>query len=189
MSNTKGSLTNFGKAGWGTILYCLFMFFFYVGMINDGTNVLAPAAAENIGVEPGTIIQWNGYAGMIAVIGFIIVGQINKKIGARATSAIFTILAGIMYIVCGNATSLPVYVIAMVLCATGMMSAGYIAGGTLVATWFPKRKGIVMGYTTMGHNFASAFYVAILTGLVAVFGSIKGGSVPILARSYPLSRI
>ncbi len=84
-------------------------------MINDGTNVLAPAAAENIGVEPGTIIQWNGYAGMIAVIGFIIVGQINKKIGARATSAIFTILAGIMYIVCGNATSLPVYVIAMVL--------------------------------------------------------------------------
>ena len=179
MSKTKGSLTNFGKAGWGTILYCLFMFFFYVGMINDGTNVLAPAAAENIGVEAGTIIQWNGYAGMIAVIGFIIVGQINKKIGARSTSAIFTVLAGVMYIVCGNATSLPVYVIAMALCATGMMSAGYIAGGTLVANWFPKRKGIVMGYTTMGHNFASAFYVAILTGLVASFGSIKGGCIPI----------
>lgn len=179
MSNAKTSLTNFGKAGWGTILYCLFMFFFYVGMINDGTNVLAPAAAANIGVEPGTIIQWNGYAGMIAVAGFIIVGQINKKIGARATSAIFTILAGITYIICGNATTLPVYVIAMTLCATGMMSAGYIAGGTLVAAWFPKRKGIVMGYTTMGHNFASAFYVAILTGLVSAFGSIKGGCIPI----------
>lgn len=179
MNKTKTSLTNFGKAGWGTILYCLFMFFFYVGMINDGTNVLAPAAAANIGVEPGTIIQWNGYAGMIAVAGFIIVGQINKKIGARATSAIFTILAGITYIICGNATTLPVYVIAMTLCATGMMSAGYIAGGTLVAAWFPKRKGIVMGYTTMGHNFASAFYVAILTGLVSVFGSIKGGCIPI----------
>ena len=112
------------------------------------------AAAANIGVEPGTIIQWNGYVGMIAVAGFIIVGQINKKIGARATSAIFTILAGITYIICGNATTLPVYVIAMTLCATGMMSAGYIAGGTLVVVaWFPKRKGIVMGYTTMGHNF------------------------------------
>lgn len=179
MKQTKTSLFSFGKAGWGTILYCLFMFFFYVGMINDGTNVLAPAAAENIGVEPGTIIQWNGYAGMIAVVGFVIVGQINKIIGARSTSAIFTILAGITYIICGNATSLPVYVIAMTLCATGMMSAGYIAGGTLVAAWFPKRKGIVMGYTTMGHNFASAFYVAILTGLVASFGSIKDGCIPI----------
>ena len=75
----KNSVINFGVAGWGTILYCLFMFFFYVGMINDGTNVLAPAAAQNIGVSPGTVIQANGYAGMIAVIGFIIVGQINKK--------------------------------------------------------------------------------------------------------------
>jgi OFA family oxalate/formate antiporter-like MFS transporter len=81
--------------------------------------------------------------------------------------------------VCGNATTLPVYVVGMIFCATGIMSSGYIAGGTLVATWFPKTKGIVMGYTTMGHNFASAFYVAILTGLVAAFGGISGGSIPI----------
>ena len=179
MAKDKQSLTNFGKAGWGTILYCLLMFFFYVGMINDGTNVLAPAAAENIGVEPGTIIQTNGYAGMLSVLGFIIVGQINRRIGPRFTSGIFTILAGVMYILCGNATTLPVYFIAMTLCATGMMSAGYVAGGTLVANWFPKKKGIVMGYTTMGHNLASAFYVAILTGLVALFGSINTASIPV----------
>lgn len=179
MNKEKDSVVNFGAAGWGTIIYCLLMFFFYVGMINDGTNVLAPAAAANIGVTPGTIIQTNGYAGMIAVVGFIIVGQINKKIGARATSAIFTVIAGFSYIGCGNATTLSMYLIFMILCATGMMSAGYIAGGTLVANWFPKKKGIVMGYTTMGHNFASAFYVAILTGLVGVFGSFGKGCVPI----------
>ena len=179
MSNSKQSLSNFGKAGWGTILYCLLMFFFYVGMINDGTNVLAPTAAENIGVEPGTVIQMNGYAGMLAVLGFIIVGQINNKIGPRLTSGIFTIISGLAYIVCGNATSLAVYFVAMTICATGMMSAGYVAGGTLVANWFPKKKGIVMGYTTMGHNLASAFYVAILTGLVAALGSINTASIPI----------
>ena len=179
MANSKQSLSNFGKAGWGTILYCLLMFFFYVGMINDGTNVLAPTAAENIGVEPGTVIQMNGYAGMLAVLGFIIVGQINNKIGPRLTSGIFTIISGIAYIICGNATSLAVYFIAMTICATGMMSAGYVAGGTLVANWFPKKKGIVMGYTTMGHNLASAFYVAILTGLVAALGSINTASIPI----------
>ena len=42
-----------------------------------------------------------------------------------------------------------------------------------------RRERALSWVTTMGHNFASAFYVAILTGLVAVFGSIKGGSVPI----------
>ena len=160
----------------GTILYCLLMFFLYVGMINDGTNVLAPAAAANCGVEPGTIITMNGYAGMIAVIGFIIAGQINKKIGPRLTSAICLIISGVTYIGCGNATSVMFYTVCMTLCATGMMSAGYVAGGTLVANWFPKKKGIVMGYTTMGHNFASAFYVAIMTGLIATMGSMNKAS-------------
>lgn len=174
MAKEKQSMNNFG-IGWGTILYCLLMFFLYVGMINDGTNVLAPAAA-NCGVEPGTIITMNGYAGMIAVIGFIIAGQINKKIGPRLTSAICLIISGVTYIGCGNATSVMLYTVCMTLCATGMMSAGYVAGGTLVANWFPKKKGIVMGYTTMGHNFASAFYVAIMTGLIATMGSMNKAS-------------
>lgn len=175
MAKEKQSMNNFG-IGWGTILYCLLMFFLYVGMINDGTNVLAPAAAANCGVEPGTIITMNGYAGMIAVIGFIIAGQINKKIGPRLTSAICLIISGVTYIGCGNATSVMFYTVCMTLCATGMMSAGYVAGGTLVANWFPKKKGIVMGYTTMGHNFASAFYVAIMTGLIATMGSMTKAS-------------
>ena len=175
MAKEKQSMNNFG-IGWGTILYCLLMFFLYVGMINDGTNVLAPAAAANCGVEPGTIITMNGYAGMIAVIGFIIAGQINKKIGPRLTSAICLIISGVTYIGCGNATSVMFYTVCMTLCATGMMSAGYVAGGTLVANRFPKKKGIVMGYTTMGHNFASAFYVAIMTGLIATMGSMNKAS-------------
>ena len=175
MAKEKQSMNNFG-IGWGTILYCLLMFFLYLGMINDGTNVLAPAAAANCGVEPGTIITMNGYAGMIAVIGFIIAGQINKKIGPRLTSAICLIISGVTYIGCGNATSVMFYTVCMTLCATGMMSAGYVAGGTLVANWFPKKKGIVMGYTTMGHNFASAFYVAIMTGLIATMGSMNKAS-------------
>ena len=175
MAKEKQSMNNYG-IGWGTILYCLLMFFLYVGMSNDGTNVLAPAAAANCGVEPGTIITMNGYAGMIAVIGFIIAGQINKKIGPRLTSAICLIISGVTYIGCGNATSVMFYTVCMTLCATGMMSAGYVAGGTLVANWFPKKKGIVMGYTTMGHNFASAFYVAIMTGLIATMGSMNKAS-------------
>lgn len=61
------------------------------------------------------------------------------------------------------------------------MSAGYVAGGTLVANWFPKKKGIVMGYTTMGHNLASAFYVQLVSILIGptVLKNIGMGVVPI----------
>ena len=33
----KNELFNFGK-GWGTIIFCLLMFWFYAGMVNDSSN-------------------------------------------------------------------------------------------------------------------------------------------------------
>lgn len=47
----KNELFNFGK-GWGTIIFCLLMFWFYAGMVNDSSNVVAPAVAENLAFLP-----------------------------------------------------------------------------------------------------------------------------------------
>lgn len=174
----KNSVINFGRPGWGVIFYCMAMFWFYVGFVNDGSNITAPAVARRLGMQPGTILNMNSIAGIIGVLLFIIIGQINNKIGARKTSGIFTIIAGVGYICIGNASSLLVYTAAMSCVVGGIMSAGYIAGGTLVTQWFPKKKGVVMGYTTMGHNLASAFYVPFITVLVNTFGVEKGVIVP-----------
>ena len=59
-------------------------------------------------------------------------------------------------------------------CGT-IMSAGYLCGGVLVANWFPKKKGIVMGYTTMGHNLATAAFVPLIVFLVGKLGVHKAG--------------
>lgn len=179
--DNKNSVVNFGKYGWLTIIYCLLMFWFYVGFVNDGSNITAPAVAGKLGVLPGTVLNINSIAGIVGVGFFIVIGQINRKTGARLASGIFTITAGIGYIVMGNATSLVLYGIAMCFVVGGIMSAGYIAGGTLVAQWFPKKKGVVMGYTTMGHNLASAFYVPLITWLVERFGIGKGVMPPAIA--------
>ena len=177
----KNSLFRFGAWGWLTIIYCLLMFFLYVGMCNDGSNITAPAVAAALGVENGLIMNMNSIAGLVGVVFFIIIGQVNRKIGPRKTSGICNIIAGIAYILACNAPSVPLYCAAMCFVYGGIMSAGYVAGGTLVAAWFPKKKGIVMGYTTMGHNLSSAFYVQIVSILIApsVFGSIHMGVIPV----------
>ena len=92
----KSSVVNFG-AGWVVIIYCLLMFFLYVGMCNDGANITAPNVANRLGVENGTIMNMNSLAGLVGVVFFIIVGQINRKIGARLTSGICCIVSGIAY--------------------------------------------------------------------------------------------
>lgn len=162
----KNSVVNFG-AGWVVIIYCLLMFFLYVGMCNDGANITAPNVEHRLELERGTIITMNSIAGLVGVIFFIIVGQINRKLGARITSGICCIVAGITYILAMRAPNVPLYTVFMCFVFGGIMSAGYLPGGTLVATWFPKKKGVVMGYTTMGHNFASAFYVQLVAILIA----------------------
>ena len=162
----KNSVVNFG-AGWVVILYCLLMFFLYVGMCNDGANITAPNVEYLLGLKTGTIMNMNSLAGLVGVVFFVIAGQVNRKIGARLTSGICCIISGVAYILACNAPNVVLYTVAMCFVYGGIMSAGYVAGGTLVATWFPKKKGVVMGYTTMGHNLASAFYVQLVAILIA----------------------
>lgn len=176
-NGNKNSLFHFG-VGWVTIIYGLLMFWFYVGMCNDGSNITVPALAEKMGVARADLLNTNTIAGLVGVLFFIIMGQVNHKIGARLSSGICIVISGIGYIVLGNSTNVLMYTVAMCFVAGGIMSAGYIGGGGLVAQWFPKKKGIVMGYTTMGHNLASAFYVPLITYLVARSG-ITGGMLPI----------
>lgn len=174
----KSSVVNFGLHGWVTIFYCLLMFWLYAGMVNSGANVTAPAIAEKFGILSGTVLTMNTVAGVVGVIFFIIVGQVNRAIGARITSGVCMILAGIAYWGVGSAVNLAMYTICMCVVVGGVMSAGYISGGDLVTQWFPKKKGIVMGYTTMGHNLASVAFVPLITYLVGTMG-IGNGVLPI----------
>jgi OFA family oxalate/formate antiporter-like MFS transporter len=178
VKKTKTKLTGFGKEGWGIIIYCAAMFWFYVGMVNDGSNITAPAFAAKTGIDYSLVLSMGTIAGLVGFLFFIMFGQINIRIGSRKTSTICLLTAGIFYIVLGMANSLIVYAVALCVITGSVMSGGYIAGGTLVAKWFPKKKGIVMGYTTMGHNLASAFYVPMIAFLVNTLGLEKGVMVP-----------
>lgn len=174
----KTSIGGFGRDGWGIIIYCAAMFWFYVGMVNDGSNITAPAFAAKTGIEYSVVLSMGTVAGIVGFLFFILFGQINIKLGAKTTSAICMFLAGIFYVGLGMSNNIVMYAICLCVITGAVMSGGYIAGGTLVAKWFPKKKGIVMGYTTMGHNLASAFYVPMIAFLVNTMGIQKGVMVP-----------
>ena len=64
-NDNKTSVVNFG-VGWVVIIYCLLMFFLYVGMCNDGANITAPNVAHRLGLEQGDIMNMNSLAGIVA---------------------------------------------------------------------------------------------------------------------------
>ena len=179
--NKKNSLVDFGKAGWGVIIFCMAMFYFFVGFCTDGNNVSAPAAAAHLGVDAGTILVRNSYAGLIGVVFYIVMSQLARKIGAKKVAAICLIIAGISFYFIGNPPSLLGYTIAYTFLIGSSMSSGYVAGGALVAKWFPKKKGLVMGYTTAGLNIASATRVLLMTKLSGVMTFEKAVIIPCIA--------
>lgn len=179
--NKKNSLVDFGKAGWGVIIFCMAMFYFFVGFCTDGNNVSAPAAAAHLGVDAGTILVRNSYAGLIGIVFYIVMSQLARKIGAKKVAAICLIIAGISFYFIGNPPSLLGYTIAYTFLIGSSMSSGYVAGGALVAKWFPKKKGLVMGYTTAGLNIASATWVLLMTKLSGVMTFEKAVIIPCIA--------
>lgn len=166
---------NFSK-GWGIIVYCAAMFFFLIGFSIDGLNIVAPAFAAETGIEYSTVLSMSTVAGLIGLIAYIIISRLIIKIGPRLISGICLIGSGVSYIALGNAKTLAAYAVCLTLVTCFINGAAYIAGGALVAQWFPKKKGLANGFTTMGHNSGSAFYVPLISFLLATFGYAKGMS-------------
>lgn len=179
----RNSVVGFGFHGWFHIIYMLLMFWFYVGMINDGSNNIAGNIAERMlgnADLAGTVSTCNSVAGILGVFLFIVIGVINRKIGPRWMSGINCIIAGTAYIGVLNAPNTVIYTLMMTITCGTIMSAGYLCGGVIVANWFPKKKGIVMGYTTMGHNLATALFVPLILFLVGKLG-VSNACYPIAA--------
>ncbi len=77
----QNSVVAFGVHGWFHIIYMMLMFWFYVGMINDGSNNIAGKIAEHMlgsAKMAGTISTCNSIAGIIGVALFIVIGILNR---------------------------------------------------------------------------------------------------------------
>ena len=136
--------------GWGIILYQALMFFFLIGFSIDGLNIVAPAFAESTGIAYDQVLGVATWAGMIGVVAYILIARINVSVGPRLLSGVCLIGAGLSYIFLGHSTTLTTYFIALTLVTCFINGAAYIAGNTLIAQWFPKKKGLANGFTTMG---------------------------------------
>lgn len=177
--NTK---SNFGK-GWMIIFYSMIMFWFLIGFSIDGQNIVidvfSGAHWEELGFADQTalhakLLELAMWAGFIGVIAYFIIGRICTKIGGRALSSICLVLAGAAYIFYGRADSIMTYFIGLTLVTIFINGAAYIGGGNLVTQWFPKKKGLANGYTTMGHNLGSALYVPLIAFLIGARGMAGG---------------
>lgn len=159
---------NFGKKGTVMIIYSGILLYFMTGLTVDGLNIIVPGFAALKGWDSGQLLSISTPASIIALILTSFWGGIIKKFGLKNATTIALVFASISLILFANSTSILMYGIMQTLVITFINCFSVICGFTMIANWFPKKKGIVLGFSTMGMNMASATMPTLLT----VFGRI-----------------
>ena len=172
MNNKDNSLTNnrFGKYGWLMILFALVCYYFWAATGTDGLNVYPAAFSEAHGWDYNLLLGFATPAGLIGLIGGVIFGSLVMKWKVRKVAFVCLVITGALYILFPFSVSPLMYLA----CLTGFTffgnGFGLVCTATLMANWFPRKKGIALGWATMGAPLCTATFVTLLSVLVATKG-------------------
>lgn len=163
MENKKlsTSLTDsrFGGWGWSMIFYCMILYFFYAALTTDGQNLFPAAFANLHGWDESALLAYASPAGILGIIGGFVFGRLILKTNSRIISGVTLIVTGVLFAVFGMVTSITLYIAVLVLICFFAAGFGTIACPAFMAAWFPRKKGIALGWATMGAPLSSAFFV------------------------------
>jgi OFA family oxalate/formate antiporter-like MFS transporter len=165
--NTKPStgMYNFGRKGWTVVIYQVVWFFFMTGMTVDGLNIIVPQIAAYRGWDPNAVLSISTPASIIALFIVVIFGGLAKKFGLKRVMIITMFAAGAATICYGNAPTIALYAVFLVAMVALINAFALTLGLSICTNWFPTKKGVIMGFTTIGMNLASALISQILNQL------------------------
>ena len=166
----------FSRRHWMVILFGFLLYYFCNACMTDGMNVIAPRLAREQGWDYAYMLSFATLSGCVSVFGQLGFGVLCRFLGPRKTISLALAGAGAFILLYGFAGSIPVYVIALCGVVTCSSSYAYVGVGALLGNWFPEKKGIASGYSSIGIPASTATSVAAFT-----FAFSHAGFTPVMA--------
>ena len=154
----------------GMMLYTAVLFLIGTSIIGGNNNTVFPMFSEVRGWDINIINIVSGFACILKAVGVLVLAKTVRTMGPKNLTAVTLFLSAALLIVFGTTKSLPVFL--AVILVIGFLGGGYEKNGgmTLTANWWPTKKGIVLGITTMGIVAMNFLYVPMMPKLIAKFG-------------------
>lgn len=146
--------------------------FLICACVNAGmTNTILPEICASHGWDYAKALPFMSYGGYIGAAATLIFAQITVKKGAKFTIVSGLILGGFSLILYGYAESFVLFVLAIL--GNRIFSCAYQqAGGTvLINSWFPRKKGIVLGWATMGIILSDIIWSPYIPKVIQAIGA------------------
>ena len=157
---------NFGVRGWLIIIFFGVMLFLNSSLTADGMNIMLPTLAGKIGTDPNAMLSINGIGGWIAVVGAFALSGLVQKIGAKKVILISLAIVAISFLSLAFIKGMAGWAVCIILINVFANGMSFCGGSALIASWFPTKKGMAMGWATMGNNMASAVFIPIFSILL-----------------------
>lgn len=170
MDSKKTSMNNFGKKGWAIIIFVLFLYMFS-STPPDTLNVTAIFFASHFGLESSnTLLIFSAIGGFAGIPISLIFGMIIAKRGVKWPTIGILVLYALIWFINGQASSVIMYGIIVILITAVSNSINLVSTQQIMSNWFPRKKGIALGWATMGMCFSSAIMVAVFQGMILNVG-------------------
>jgi len=160
--------------GYSLVFHSILTYFIFGAFTTSGMNVWNGVFSAAHGWETTTLLTMATVGSLIGVLGSILFGQLVAKKGARLIITITMTITGIAIMAFGFVPNIFGYL----LCMTIFNFAGHgfcnVGSNAVIGNWYPRRKGFILGITTMGLPAASFLFVPILSAALGGAGLQKG---------------
>ena len=140
--------------------------------VNAGmTNTILPRICQLRGWEYADVLPFMSYGGYIGAAATLFFAQLVVRRGPKFVTALGLVLGGLCLALYGYTTVFGVFV----LCVIGnrVFSCAYQQAGctALLNNWFPRKKGVVLGWATMGIILSDVIWSPYIPRAIAAIGA------------------
>ncbi len=156
--------------GYSLVFHSILTYFIFGAFTTSGMNVWNPAFCGAYGWDNGVLLTMATVASLVGVLGSVLFGQLVAKKGARGVITLTLIVCGVAIALFGYIHSVAGYLVCMIVFNFAGHGFCNVGSNAVIANWFPRRKGFILGITTMGLPAASFLFVPILNVSIGGLG-------------------
>lgn len=169
---SKKSTMNFGRRGWVIIIMCLIAYYIGGGINTDGLNIFVGALSGARGWDRAAMLTWSTYGGWVGILLSLLFGHltVKKKNGAKYVLVGSLLVTAVAFYFYGHTQTYGIYALCVGVCAA--FSSGYslVSPNVIQTNWFPKKKAMVLGISTIGFPLCTMTFPALSNFLMGSVG-------------------
>lgn len=168
------SKNNFGTKGWIFVIYSLMTFFMTTATGDSIKNIALRAQAGMFGWDYTSLISLTTVFGWLTIFLMFFFRKLLQKCSPKTVAMALGLIYAALCFVYPNINAQWQWIIVM--CALTVIATALPqqVHAVIAANWFPRKKGLIIGWTTMGLPLGSGLGVAIygaLSGHVGMNGT------------------